>query len=150
MKENKADFPKRIYEQLAEFRYKVRKHIRVSEAAARRAGITPKQYQLMLAIKGYPGRDYATPTELAEQLQITKHACAELIQRSETNGLVHKIENKRDARSVIVSISSRGMKKLNKITAIHLAQIMDNDLFSLDYVPLPGIEEGTGGVQHSE
>jgi DNA-binding MarR family transcriptional regulator len=149
MKEYAADFPKQVYEQLAEFRYKIRKHIRVSESAARRAGITPKQYQLMLAIKGYPGRDFATPTELAEQLQITRHACVELIQRCESTGLVSKLENKRDARSVVVSISSRGLKILNKITALHLAQSKDSDIFSLEQMPLPGNQEESN-MQQSE
>jgi DNA-binding MarR family transcriptional regulator len=141
MQENTGMIPKQVYEQLAEVRYKIRKYIRVSEAAARRSGITPKQHQLMLAIKGYPGREYATPSEIAERLQITKHACVELIQRCETTGLVTKEDNPRDARSIHISISPRGKKVLNKITALHIAQIKESDVFTILPDPLQGMEE---------
>ena len=36
----------------------------------RRHGVTPQHYQLMLALKGFPGREWATVRELADQLQL--------------------------------------------------------------------------------
>jgi hypothetical protein len=57
----KDRLPKEIYEQLAIFRYQIRKFIRFSEEAARSKGLTPQQHQLMLSIMGFPDREYATP-----------------------------------------------------------------------------------------
>ncbi|MGH9526111.1 MAG: MarR family transcriptional regulator, partial [Terriglobales bacterium] len=66
-------------ENLAEFRYALRQFLRFSERAARRAGLTPQQHQLLLAIKGMPGRDWAVVTELAERLQMSHHGTVALI-----------------------------------------------------------------------
>ena len=94
----KPTLSKSEYEQLAEFRYRIRKFLRFSESAVRQLEVTPQQYLLLLAIKGYPGRDYATPGELAERLQITHHACVELINRCEEFELVTRRANPDDGR----------------------------------------------------
>ena len=44
------------YEALASFRYAVRQFLQFSEEAARSHGITPKQHQALLAIKGFSPR----------------------------------------------------------------------------------------------
>ncbi|MCZ8516664.1 hypothetical protein O9H85_30635 [Paenibacillus filicis] len=49
---SKQALPKSVYEQLAEFRYTLRKFIHFSETAARDVGLTPQQHQLILAIQG--------------------------------------------------------------------------------------------------
>ncbi len=64
-----ATMTKAAFEQLSEFRYRMRRFQRFSEQAARSHGVTPLQYLLLLHIKGYPGRDYAYVGELAERLQ---------------------------------------------------------------------------------
>jgi hypothetical protein len=46
----KADF-----EALARFRFGIRRYLRFSEQAVRGHGLTPQQYQLLLALKGFPG-----------------------------------------------------------------------------------------------
>ena len=60
---NKSDFSA-----LSEFRYQMRRFERFSEDVVQAQGITPLQYLLLLHIKGYPGRDWATVGELAERL----------------------------------------------------------------------------------
>ena len=57
---SKADF-----EALARFRFGVRRYLRVSEEIVRAHGLTPQQYQLMLALMGFPGREWASVQELA-------------------------------------------------------------------------------------
>src|SRR5579875_456792 len=91
------------YEALAEFRYRLRKFLRFSENAARSVGVTPNQHQLLLAIRGFPGRDFATPTELAERLQIRHNSCLGLIHRSEVAGLIERFENPDDKRSIYIT-----------------------------------------------
>jgi hypothetical protein len=46
-------------------RYRLRGFLRFSERVTRANGATPLQYQLMLQIKGFPGRDWASVAALA-------------------------------------------------------------------------------------
>lgn len=120
---------KDVYEYLAEFRYQLRKFQKFSEAAAQNMGITAQQHQLMLAIKGFPGRDYATPRELAERLQITHHSCVGLIDRCEMSGLVARRKNPEDGRSIFVDVTAKGMEILEGLSEIHLDEINRIGLF---------------------
>ena len=82
---NKHDF-----EILADFRHQIRKFVRFSEQVARQHRIKPLQYLLLLHIKGYPGRDWATVGELAERLQAQHHGVVALISRCEKQGFVER------------------------------------------------------------
>src|SRR5260370_1224208 len=77
------EFTKADYEALARFRYGLRLYFRFSERAVRLLGLTPQQYQLMLNIKGFPGKDWATVTELAERLQTSPNSVVGLGDRGE-------------------------------------------------------------------
>ncbi len=77
-KKASARVTKAEYEALAAFRYNLRQFLSFSESAAASAGLTPRQYQAFLAIKGFPGRDSVTIGELAEQLQIAHHSAVGL------------------------------------------------------------------------
>ena len=79
---------KKDFEQLSEFRYQMRRFERFSEQAAQGEGITPLQYLLLLHIRGYPGRDWATVGELAERLQAQHHGVVALVSRCEALDLV--------------------------------------------------------------
>ncbi|OMF38441.1 MarR family transcriptional regulator [Paenibacillus sp. FSL H8-0548] len=115
--------PKHVYEELALFRYRIRKFIRFSEDAARSKGLTPQYHQLMLAIMGFPDREYATPKELAERLQLTPHACIELIKRCEILELVQRLPNPQDKRSIFISVTERGMGILEELSEIHVEEL---------------------------
>lgn len=114
---------KDTFEQLAEMRYQMRRFLHFSEEAARQMGITPQQHQLLLMIKGFPGRDYATPTELAERLQIRHHTCLGLIARTEQLGLLCRRENAEDHRSVFICLTVKGEDLLEKLSLIHLDEL---------------------------
>src|SRR5258708_20081929 len=88
MKETFRALSKENFEQLSEFRYQMRRFERFSEQAAQDEGITPLQYLLLLHIKGYPDRDWATVGELAERLQAHHHGVVALVSRSEALALV--------------------------------------------------------------
>ncbi|MFH5183287.1 MarR family winged helix-turn-helix transcriptional regulator [Paenibacillus sp. TAB 01] len=124
--------PKHIYEQLAFFRYRIRKFIRFSEEAARSKGLTPQSHQLMLSIMGFPERNYATPKELAERLQITPHACVELIQRCEEQGMVQRCPNRQDRRSILISLTEKGMGILEELSEIHVDELKRAGLLVFD------------------
>src|SRR4029079_17078659 len=73
------DLSKADFRALAELRYQLRRFLRFSEEAARTQGLTPLQYQLLLQIKGCPGRSWALVGELAERLQLAQHGVVALV-----------------------------------------------------------------------
>jgi DNA-binding MarR family transcriptional regulator len=116
---SKADF-----EALARFRYQLRRFLRFSEELTRRTGITPLQYQLMLQIKGFPGREWATVVELAERLQAKHHGVVALISRCELAGLVARKESRSDMRRVEVELTKKGQRCVEKLARLHRAELL--------------------------
>ncbi|MDF1510359.1 MarR family transcriptional regulator [Robertmurraya sp. DFI.2.37] len=117
------ELTKETYESLAEFRYQLKKFLHFSDSEARKVGVTPQQHQLLLAIKGFPGRDTATPRELAERLFISHNACVGLIDRCSQLGLVTRISNPDDGRSVLIKLTVEGEEILQRLSEIHLEEI---------------------------
>lgn len=115
---------KRQYETLAAFRYELRRFLRHSEEMTRRHGITPLQYQLLLHVKGFPGREYASVTELAERLQAKHHGVVSLVTRSEAAGLVERRISEADRRLVHVYLTSKGEQKLAKLADLHRRELL--------------------------
>lgn len=85
-----------------------------SEAAASEHGVTPQQYQALLAIEGFPGRNWVTVGELAEQMRIAHHSAVGLVDRMETMRLVKRTGAKEDRRRVRVTLTAKGLKLLEK------------------------------------
>ncbi|MNY76380.1 DNA-binding transcriptional repressor MarR [compost metagenome] len=52
-------------------------------------------------------------------MQITPHACVELIKRCESLGLVQRVPNPEDKRSVLVRLTEYGMGLLEELSEIH-------------------------------
>ena len=111
-------------ERLAEFRYQLRRYLRFSEEVTRRGGITPLQYQLMLQIKGFPGREWATVGELAERLQAKHHGVVSLISRCEAAALVKRSISRSDRRRVDVQLTRKGDKCLQQLARLHRAELL--------------------------
>ena len=110
------------FEALAQFRYQLRRFLRFSEEATRRKGVTPLQYLLMLQIKGFPGRDWATVVELAERLQAKHHGVVALISRCEKAGLVARKLSRSDMRLVEVQLTKKGEQCLEQLARLHRAE----------------------------
>lgn len=111
------------YEKLASFRYALRQFMHFSEAAAREAGITPRQHQALLAIAGLPGRDEAMMSELAERLQLRHHSTVELIDRLVAHGLVARESGVEDRRQVYVSLTPVGHEMLARLSVAHREEL---------------------------
>ena len=110
-------------ERLAQFRYQLRRYLRFSEEVTRREGITPLQYLLMLQIKGFPGREWASVGELAERLQAKHHGVVSLISRCETAGLVRRSISLTDRRRVEVQLTRKGDQCLQQLARLHRAEL---------------------------
>jgi DNA-binding MarR family transcriptional regulator len=115
---SKADF-----EKLAHFRYQLRRFLRFSEEVTRKNGITVLQYLLLLQIKGYPGREWATVGELAERLQAKHHGVVSLISRCESAGLVARRVSESDGRQVEVRLTQKGALCLEHLAHLHRTEL---------------------------
>jgi DNA-binding MarR family transcriptional regulator len=116
---SKADF-----ERLAHFRYQLRRFLRFSEEVTRRKGITSLQYLLMLQIKGFPGREWATVGELAERLQAKHHGVVALISRCEAAGWVKRSISGSDKRRVEVKLTRKGSECLEQLARLHRGELL--------------------------
>jgi DNA-binding MarR family transcriptional regulator len=114
-----APLTKQDFEALARFRFGIRRYLRFSEETVRRNGLTPQQYQLLLALKGFPGREWATVGELAERLQLRHHSMGELVNRAQAQGLVRRAPDPDDARVVRVELTAQGDDVLGRLSALH-------------------------------
>ena len=121
---------------LSEFRYQMRRFERFSENAAQAEGITPLQYLLLLHIKGYPGRAWASVGELAERLQAQQHGVVALLGRCEAAGLVERRPNALDRRKVEVHLLAAGEEVLLRLAAIHRAELQSlHGVFTVPNLP---------------
>ena len=118
-----AELGARDYRLLSEFRYLIRCFLEFSETAAVRAGLTTRQHQALLAIKGV--RDDAAPTigYLAERLRIQHHSAVELVDRLVEAGLVVRVPDPGDRRRVRLELTVLAERHLTELSASHLAEL---------------------------
>lgn len=111
------------YETLSEFRYLIRCFLEFSENAARISGLTPRQHQALLAIKGFPlGRGVAIG-DLAERLRIRHHSAVELVDRLSEAGLVSRRLDASDHRCVLLGLTDLADDYLADLSAAHLDEV---------------------------
>ena len=108
---------------LAEFRYRIRIYLNGSEEAARKAGLEPQQYLLLLALHGLPLGRAASIRELAERMQLRHHSVVELVDRLERRLLLRRERSRSDRRQVIVHLTPRGEKILTRLAKQRIAEL---------------------------
>lgn len=133
---------KKDFQTLSDFRYQLRRFLRFSEEASHRHGVTPLQYQLLLQIRGFPDREWATVGELAERLQSRHHGVVSLVSRCEKLGLVRRQVGRNDRREVEVYLTPKGESVLNALASQHREELIR--LQGILRVPGPGdLDAGT-------
>ena len=138
---SKALLKKQEFETLSNFRYQLRRFLRFSEELARQQGVTHLQYLLLLHLKGYPDREWATIGELSERLQSQQHGVVSLVTRCEKLGLVYRQQGKTDRREVEVHLTTAGEKKLQKLAREHRDELLNlQGIFQV-----PDVHDLTGG-----
>src|SRR5215831_2967133 len=95
------------YTGLLAFRDRLRRFLHWSEQQAVDAGVTPAQYQLLLAVRGHRG---GAPTvgEVADHLLLRHHSVVGLIDRAERAGLVRRYVDSEDLRLVRLRLTPTG------------------------------------------
>ncbi|HEY2647216.1 MAG TPA: MarR family transcriptional regulator [Candidatus Acidoferrales bacterium] len=108
---------------LAEFRYQIRIFLNGSEEAARKAGLEPQQYMLLLALRGLPAGREASIRELAERMQLRHHSVVELVDRLEKRLLLRRERSRSDRRQVILYLTPRGEKILTRLAKQRISEL---------------------------
>lgn len=122
---SKEVLSKKEFETLSHFRYQLRRFMRFSEEVSQGLGITHLQYLLLLHIKGYEGKDWATIGELAERLQSHHHGVVSLVSRCEKLGLVYRQQGEEDRRIVKVHLTPMGEKTVGKLARLHRDELIN-------------------------
>jgi DNA-binding MarR family transcriptional regulator len=111
------------YQALAQFRFQLRKFLSFSEAAAHKAGLTPRQHQALLAIKGFARAEPVSVGDLAEFLFVRHHTAVELIDRMTKLGLLARIVDDHDSRRILVKLTRKGKQKLQTLSRVHFEEL---------------------------
>ena len=111
------------YELLAAFRRELRRFFAFSERVAQAAGLPAQQYQALLAIKGWPGRDRVTVGELARELLVAHHSASELADRLAEKGLLVRLADERDRRRTLLALTPEAEGILSGMARTHLEEL---------------------------
>ncbi len=122
-KKPRPDISQADYQRLSEFRYLIRRFLEFSQIQANDAGLTPRQHQALLAIKGYPGGAPVAVGDLAERLRIRHHSAVELVNRLAEAGLVVRDQDKADNRRVLLQLTPLADDRLADLSAAHLDEL---------------------------
>ncbi|WP_420236985.1 MarR family transcriptional regulator [Telmatobacter bradus] len=108
---------------LADFRFALRQFLHFSECAALEAGLQPQQHQLLLQVAGAPDGTAVTIAYAAERLGLKHNSTVELVNRSEREGLLSRVEDTSDRRRVILRVTRKGNQVLGKLSNEHAREL---------------------------
>ncbi len=111
------------FRRLAAFRVLLRQFQFFSEQSARALGLTSLQYQTLLAIKAHDGTEPLTVTALAQVLIIKHNSAVGLVDRIEELGLVARRQLESDRRNVVVELTARGRRIVNRLATRHRQEL---------------------------
>jgi DNA-binding MarR family transcriptional regulator len=120
------------YHNLLAFRTALRRYLNWSKARAAEVGLTPAQYQLLLAVKGHHRQDGPTVGDVAEYLLLRPQSAVELIDRAAAAGYVERRPDDADGRVIRIQLTPDGERRLDQLVPAiidelqHLAPILDH------------------------
>ena len=108
---------------LLSFRVALRGFLHWSEAQAAAVGLTAAQHQLLVAIRGHPGKDDPTISDVAGYLYVRHHSAIGLVERAEALGLVGRYRDPADQRLVRLVLTPRGHERVDALAAAHIEEL---------------------------
>jgi DNA-binding MarR family transcriptional regulator len=121
MKSGRQRLDDEAFGRLLAFRDGLRRFLRWSEEQAGAAGLTGRQHQLLLAVRGH-GRPPSIG-EVAEHLLLRHHSVVELVDRAERAGLVARSSDPEDQRVVRLALTAEGTRRLEVLAEAHLDEL---------------------------
>ena len=108
------------YQSLADFRFGLRKFLRFSkEFLAAEARLTPEQYEALLAIRAFPGKNGLLIGELSHRLQVKHHTAVSLAEKLVRRKLVSRRRGISDRRKVYLRLTSSGISLIARLARRH-------------------------------
>ncbi|NLJ12876.1 MAG: winged helix-turn-helix transcriptional regulator [Gammaproteobacteria bacterium] len=118
-----SQLSKQDFQDLSDFRFRLRSFQRQSEEICKSQGITALQYLVLLHLKGFAGREWATISELSARLQSRHHATVMLIDRCSELGLVERRESSQDKRCIEIHLLAKGNALVETIAWLHRPEL---------------------------
>jgi DNA-binding MarR family transcriptional regulator len=115
--------PSDLLENLAEFRYELRKFLHFSEGIAIEAGLQPQQHQLLLQVAGAPAGTVVHIAYIAERLGVRHNSAVELVDRCVSEGLLAREADATDKRRAILTLKRKGHNVLSRLSADHAEEL---------------------------
>jgi len=111
------------YQNLLAFRSALRRFLQWSQDKAAGVGLTPAQYQLLLAIKGHNHEEGPTVGDVAGYLLLRPQSAVELIDRAEAAGLLERWQDDDDRRVVRIRLTPDGERRLDQLVPAHIDEL---------------------------
>ena len=111
------------FRRLAQFRYALREFLHFSDGAAGEAGLTPQQYQALVAVRGLSGEEPPSVGDLAGWLLIEHHSAVGLVDRLAAAGLIVRGKEGKDGRRVTLALTPKAQTLLSGLVDAHRAEL---------------------------
>lgn len=96
----------------AAFRLALRQFHAVTERAVRAAGLTSRQYLLLLVIESSPPQHAMRISDLSDALGLVPSTMTELLDRAESAGILERVSSSQDGRVTHVCSTAEGRRRL--------------------------------------
>ncbi len=108
---------------LAEFRYRLRLFLHVSQTAAEEMGLRTQQYQLLQCVGGMPEGTAPTIANVAARMLLKHNSAVELVDRSVEQGLLRRSSDDADHRRILLRVTPRGERILASLSQFHTREL---------------------------
>jgi DNA-binding MarR family transcriptional regulator len=112
------------YRLIAAWRATLRDFLSTSKTILKRHGVTPMQYQTLLAIRISEEPEGMSMNGLAAHLGIRHNSAVGLINRLEANGQVRRVRSQRDRRVAHLNITEAGDSCLQELAEAHRLELL--------------------------
>ncbi len=108
---------------LADFRFRLRCFLHVSQAAAEEMGLRSQQYQLLLCLGGMPEGMTPTIANVAARMLLKHNSAVELVDRSVEQGLLRRSGDEADHRRILLRVTPEGERMLALLAEFHTREL---------------------------
>ena len=119
----RRNLTRRDIQRLAEFRFRLRRFLNFSNAAAEMAGLRPQQYQLLQCVSGIPDELEPTIANVAARMLLKHNSAVELVDRTIDQGLLKRVPDPIDHRCILLRVTPQGERMLELLAAYHLEEL---------------------------